>query len=174
MELAGVNAARAFCRKRQGGRFRGHVRPVAKALRLAEPPRRIEVVDVSHLGGQEVRVGCVVFEDGRPKKSDYRLYAFPELQGTSDDYLALASFLPRRLSGGPPFPDLLLIDGGKGQIRAVERAMEVAGRAGLFPLASIAKSGRSARNGRQGIFAGRKNPVSLARAPGTAFFATPA
>ncbi|MFZ5810629.1 MAG: excinuclease ABC subunit UvrC [Thermodesulfobacteriota bacterium] len=163
MELAVVNAARAFAERGREADFAAMSGRLAKALRLAEPPRRIEVVDVSHLGGQEVRVGCVVFEDGRPKKSDYRLYAFPELQGTSDDYLALASFVPRRLSGGAPFPDLLLIDGGKGQIRAVERAMEVAGRAGLFPLASIAKSGRSASDMEDRVFLpGRKNPVNLA------------
>ncbi len=163
MELAEVNAARALAEKGREADFSAMSGRLAKALRLAEPPRRIEIVDVSHLGGQEVRVGCVVFEDGRPKKSDYRLYALPELQGASDDYLALASFVPRRLSGGPPFPDLLLIDGGKGQIRAVERAMEVAGQAGLFPLASIVKSGRSASDMEDRVFVpGRKNPVNLA------------
>nr|WP_256128244.1 excinuclease ABC subunit UvrC [Desulfolutivibrio sulfoxidireducens] len=163
MELAEVNAARVLSERGREADFAAMSARLAKALRLAEPPRRIETVDVSHLGGQDVRVGCVVFEDGRPKKSDYRLYAFAELQGTSDDYLALASFVPRRLSSGPPFPDLLLIDGGKGQIRAVERAMEVAGQGGLFPLASIAKSGRSASDMEDRVFLpGRKNPVNLA------------
>jgi excinuclease ABC subunit C len=163
MELAEVNAARAFAERGREADFAAMSARLAKALHLAEPPRRIETVDVSHLGGREVRVGCVVFEDGRPKKSDYRLYAFPELQGASDDYLALASFVPRRLGSGGPFPDLLLIDGGKGQIRAVERAMEEAGQAGLFPLASIAKSGRSASDMEDRVFLpGRKNPVNLA------------
>jgi len=162
MELAEVNAARAFAERGREADFAAMSARLAKALHLSEPPRRIETVDVSHLGGQEVRVGCVVFEDGRPKKSDYRLYAFPELQGSSDDYLSLASFVPRRLASGPPFPDLLLIDGGKGQIRAVERAMEEAGQAGLFPLASIAKSGRSAADMEDRVFLpGRKNPVNL-------------
>jgi len=163
MELAEVNAARAFAERGREADFAAMSARLAKALHLAESPRRIEAVDVSHLGGSEVRVGCVVFEDGRPKKSDYRLYAFPELQGTSDDYLALASFVPRRLAAGGPFPDILLIDGGKGQIRAVERAMEEAGQVGLFPLASIAKSGRSAADMEDRVFLpGRKNPVNLA------------
>lgn len=163
MELAEVNAARAFAERGREADFAAMSARLAKALHLAEPPRRIEAVDVSHLGGREVRVGCVVFEDGRPKKSDYRIYGFPELDGASDDYLALASFVPRRLASGGPFPDLLLIDGGKGQIRAVERAMEEAGRSGLFPLASIAKSGRGAADMEDRVFLpGRKNPVNLA------------
>lgn len=124
---------------------------------------RIEAVDVSHLGGRGVRVGLVVFEDGAPRKSAYRAYAFPELEGTSDDYLALASFAAKRAAAGPPWPDLLLVDGGKGQLDAVSRALAEAGAGGAFALASIAKGDTRAQNEMHDVIyvPGRKNPLSL-------------
>jgi len=125
--------------------------------------RRIEAVDVSHMGGRGVRVGMVVFEDGAPKKSDYRAFAFAELEGTSDDYLALAAFAAKRAAAGPPWPDLLLIDGGKGQLEAVSRALGEAGAGGAFALASIAKGERRSQNEMGDVIfvPGRKNPLSL-------------
>lgn len=108
------------------------------ALRLAAPVRRIECVDVSHTSGRQTRVGLVVFEDGKPLKSAWRNYAVED--GGSDDYGVLASWILRRLASGPPWPDALLIDGGKGQLAAVGRALTEAGQAGIFPLAAIAKA----------------------------------
>ena len=124
---------------------------------------RLEAVDVSHLGGRGVRVGLVIFEDGAPKTSDYRAYAFPELEGTSDDYLALAAFAAKRAASGPPWPDLLLIDGGKGQLEAVGRALGAAGAGGAFALAAIAKGERRSQNEMDDVIfvPGRKNPLSL-------------
>ncbi|MEA5088369.1 excinuclease ABC subunit UvrC [Solidesulfovibrio sp.] len=124
---------------------------------------RIEAVDVSHLGGRGVRVGLVVFEDGAPKKRDYRAYAFPELEGTSDDYLALASFAAKRAAAGPPWPELLLIDGGKGQLEAVSRALAAAGAGGAFALAAISKGDTRAQNEMHDVVhvPGRKNPLAL-------------
>jgi len=135
---------------------------LARRLGLPAEPRRIECVDVSHLGGQGLRVGQVAYQDGEPLKDAYRLYAFPELEGTSDDYLALASWAKRRVESGEPWPDLALIDGGRGQLAAVERALAEAGRPGLFELASIAKAGRSKGELEDLIFRpGRKNPLPL-------------
>jgi excinuclease ABC subunit C len=135
---------------------------LAAALGVEGEVERIECVDASHIQGEGMRVGMVVFVDGREEKSAYRVYSFPELEGTADDYLALASFAARRAASGPPWPDLLLIDGGKGQLGAVERAMAENGL-GDVPLAAIAK-GESRRAGELGdvIFRpGRKNPLSL-------------
>ncbi len=95
---------------------------LAKALHLSTPPHRIECVDVSHTGGQQTRVGMVVFEGGKPLPSAYRQYIMPD--GTSDDYATLALWVQRRLQSGPPWPDVLLIDGGKGQLSAVQRALQ--------------------------------------------------
>jgi excinuclease ABC subunit C len=136
---------------------------LAKALRLSQEPRRIECIDASHLSGQGMRVGMVVFEDGSPRKNDYRIYAFPELEGDGDDYRALAGFLVRRLEAGPPWPDLLLVDGGKGQLAALERVFKDQGTTGLFPMAAIAK-GETRRAGELGdriFLPGRKNPLPL-------------
>ncbi len=97
-------------------------RSLAGALELPEIPRRIECVDVSHTGGTAARVGMVVFEDGRPLKSAYRAYIAEDCNG--DDHAALRAWVPRRLESGPPWPDLLLIDGGRGQLATVQRALE--------------------------------------------------
>ncbi len=135
---------------------------LANALGVAGEVERIECVDASHIQGEGMRVGMVVFAGGREEKSAYRVYSFPELEGTADDYLALASFVARRAKSGPPWPDLLLIDGGKGQLGAVERAMAENGLSAI-PLAAIAK-GESRRAGELGdvIFRpGRKNSLNL-------------
>ena len=161
LELAAVNAARAA--EEAAKAASADVLPVlARKFGLAALGR-IEAVDVSHLGGRGVRVGLVVFEDGEPKKRDYRAYAFPELEGTSDDYLALASFAAKRAAAGPPWPDLLLIDGGKGQLAAVERSLAEAGAAGAFALAAIAKGERRSQNEMEDVIfvPGRKNPLAI-------------
>lgn len=110
---------------------------LARALHLPEPPKRIECVDVSHTGGRQTRVGMVVFEDGQPARPQYRSYSMPD---SGDDYATLHAWVARRLESGPPWPDLLLIDGGRGQLRTIQRALEEAGQTDLFALAAIAKA----------------------------------
>jgi excinuclease ABC subunit C len=161
LEMAAVNARRAA--EEAAKAAESDILP-ALARKFGLPAlSRIEAVDVSHLGGKGVRVGMVVFEDGTPRKSDYRAYAFPELEGTSDDYLALATFAAKRAASGPPWPDLLLIDGGKGQLEAVSRSLTEAGVARAFALASIAKGERRSQNEMDDVIyvPGRKNPLSL-------------
>lgn len=132
-------------------------------LKLADDPLRIECIDASHLGGQDMRVGQVVFEEGRRNKDASRLYSFPELEGTSDDYAALAAWAVRRVESGPPWPDLVLIDGGRGQLAAVERALTECVAETCWELAAIAK-GPSRRAGElndQIFRPQRKNPLPL-------------
>ena len=134
-----------------------------RALNLSRLPLRVECVDITHHGGKGVRAGLVVYEEGQRSKEHSRIYALPELEGTADDYAALARFTQRRLESGPPWPDLLLIDGGRGQLGVVERVLSDTGNTGLFELASIAK-GPSRRAGEldDRIFRpGRKNHVTL-------------
>jgi len=134
-----------------------------RALGLPRAPRRIECVDISHLAGGSVRAGVVVFEDGAEAKSAYRAYALPGAEGSGDDYAALAQWALRRVASGPPWPDLLLVDGGRGQLAAVVRALEEAGAGDVFECASIAK-GPSRRAGEleDRVFRpGRRNPVAL-------------
>ncbi len=140
---------------------------LAAALHLHSAPQRIECVDVSHTQGHQTRVGMVVFEDGKPLTSAYRQYRMQD--GSSDDYATLAAWVLRRLESGPPWPDLLLIDGGKGQLSAVARALQEQGQEDLFALAAIAKArdedghaDRRAGNVSDRIFLpNRSNPLPL-------------
>ena len=139
---------------------------LARALHLPDVPRRIECVDVSHTGGRQTRVGMVVYEEGRPSPDQYRAYAMPD---GGDDYGTLYDWVARRLESGPPWPDLMLIDGGRGQLAVVERALNDAGKPDFFPLAAIAKArdeaghaDRRAGNVADRIFLpGRSNPLPL-------------
>ena len=138
-----------------------------QALGLSAPPARVECVDISHLGGKGVRAGMVVFESGEPLKEAYRAYSLPSVEGTGDDYAALAQWAARRVQSGPPWPDLLLIDGGRGQLASVVAALAEATADScegvVIECASIAK-GPSRRAGEleDRIFRpGRRNPVAL-------------
>lgn len=150
-------------------------RLLAAALHAPRPVERIEAVDVSHTGGAATRVGMVVFLDGRPQKSDYRTYA---VDAGGDDFAALYQWAHRRAASGPPWPDLLLVDGGRGQIAAVTRGFTEAGVDGAFTLAGIAKArtedgraDRRAGNEADRIFLpGRSNPLPLAPGSAELFF----
>jgi excinuclease ABC subunit C len=135
--------------------------PAAALLRrrfnAAKSVRRIEVVDISHISGNKTRAGMAVFEDERPVFRAYRVYnldADLAAVAAGDDYAALTAWAGRRIADAAeqPFPDLILVDGGKGQLAAVLRAFNAANiKTGNEPdaaclLASIAK----ARDGRGG------------------------
>lgn len=143
---------------------------IAAKLGMSAPPVRIEAVDVSHTGGSNTRVGVVVFENGTPARDQYRTYAFSDDEAGGDDTGVLALWAVRRVHSGPPWPDLLLVDGGRGQLAAVMTALESAGAGGLFAVASIAKArneetgraDRRAGNLADRIFLpGRSNPVNF-------------
>jgi len=142
---------------------------LAVIFRTQRPLRRIECVDVSHTGGTSTKVGMVVYEEGRPVKSDYRVWNIDGAGG--DDYLALGQWAARRLEHGPLWPDLLLIDGGRGQLSAVDSVFREGfqGQTLPFLLAGIAKArderghaDRRAGNVADRIFIpGRSNPLPL-------------
>ncbi|WP_031484294.1 excinuclease ABC subunit UvrC [Maridesulfovibrio frigidus] len=134
-------------------------------LNLPSRPERIECIDASHLGGEGMRVGMVVYELGKPEKSQYRTYVFPELEHSSDDYAALYHWVFKRIDSGPPWADLILIDGGKGQLSSVEKAFadNWKSETPIPQLSSIAK-GPTRRAGEleDRIFTpGRKNHLPL-------------
>jgi len=92
-----------------------------KALKLADEPRTIEGMDIAHLGGGETVASVVQFLDGLPFKPGYRRYKINAVDGV-DDFRSLHEVVSRRyrklVDTDEPFPDLLLIDGGKGQLSA--------------------------------------------------------
>ncbi len=157
-----LNIARQVARQAQEKKDTITAR-LQKALRLPNPPLRIECVDASHLNGTQMRVGQVVFEEGRRNKEASRIYAFPELEGSSDDYAALAAWAQRRITSGPPWPDLVLIDGGRGQLSAVQQTLAHCPPPTRWELTAIAK-GPSRRAGELNdlIFRpDRTNPMPL-------------
>ena len=106
-------------------------------------PRRVECFDISTIQGSETVASMVVCEDGRMRKSDYRKYRIsPANHAGSDDFAAMHEVVQRRyrklLEQGGPFPDLILIDGGKGQLTAAYDALRELGLANLIAV-GIAK-----------------------------------
>ena len=102
-----------------------------KLASLPTLPKRMESYDISHLGGQDTVASMVVFADGKPLKRDYRKFAV-ETADAGDDYAAMYEVLLRRLSHAedekfPPLPDVLLIDGGLGQVNAALAAQREMG-----------------------------------------------
>ena len=142
-ELVARNARHSFER-----RFR-ILKPLARevleslsdALDLAKPPNRIEAFDVSHIQGTDIVASMVVWEAGRMKKSDYRKYIIKSVP-QNDDFASMHEVVGRRYrrlqDEKTAFPDLVLIDGGLGQLHAAAAALEELGVINQ-PVASIAK-----------------------------------
>jgi excinuclease ABC subunit C len=111
------------------------------ALMLEELPRRIECFDISHIQGTETVASMVVWEDGAMKKADYRKFQVKTVTGV-DDFASMREVVQRRykrlLEDKKPFPSLILIDGGLGQLHSAYLALEEIGVT-MQPLASIAK-----------------------------------
>ncbi len=133
------------------------------AFKLDAVPERIECFDVSHTFGEAPVASCVVFDATGPVKSDYRRF---NIEGVTpgDDYGALAQALTRRYrrikEGEGKLPDMLFIDGGKGQLHAAEQALAEVQVEGL-PLVGIAK-GPSRKPGREQLFlSGQAGPTIL-------------
>jgi len=112
-----------------------------KIFNLEAIPERIEGFDISNIGGEESVGSLVVFENGRPQKNDYRKYKIKTVTGPND-VASLQEVIRRRytrlLQEKKAFPDLILVDGGKGQLNAARGVLEDLGL-GNLPLVSLAK-----------------------------------
>ncbi|MEW6757286.1 MAG: excinuclease ABC subunit UvrC [Acidobacteriota bacterium] len=102
-------------------------RELALRLGLDGTPSRIECFDISHTHGGETVASCVVWEDGRMRREDYRRFNVKGVRGV-DDFASIAEVVARRyarlLREGAPFPDLVVVDGGQGQVNAARSALE--------------------------------------------------
>ena len=96
----------------------GAVEELGRYLGLKNPPNRMECFDISHIQGSETVASMVVFEGGLPKKSDYRRFKINSTEGKPDDFLSMREVTQRRYGDLPEseLPDLIVIDGGKGQL----------------------------------------------------------
>ena len=154
LEMARTNAEQGLNVKvASNATIRRQFAALGEALGLEEVPQRIECFDVSHTSGEATVASCVVFNTAGPLKSDYRRFNLtPDSAG--DDYAAMSEALRRRYEriskGEVPMPDVLLIDGGKGQLAEAMAVLEKLGLDWLTVLA-VAK-GRSRRPGAERLF----------------------
>ena len=119
----------------------GAVEELGRYLGLPKPPDRMECFDISHNQGSETVASMVVFEGGLPKKSDYRRFKIQSTEGKPDDFLSMREVTTRRYVDLPEeeLPDLIIIDGGKGQLSsALEIIRNVAGHKHV-PVVGLAK-----------------------------------
>jgi excinuclease ABC subunit C len=110
-------------------------------LHLKVPPRKIEAFDISHLGGTNTVASMVCFIDGKPRKTQYRKFKVNTVSGI-DDYASMREIVYRRYNRvkkeGVGFPDLILIDGGKGQLSMAVSALRELGL-DYLPIVGLAK-----------------------------------
>lgn len=113
-----------------------------KDLRLSEEPRHIECFDNSNIQGTNPVAACVVFKDGKPSKKDYRHYNIKTVEGP-DDFASMEEVVFRRykrlLNEAEPFPQLIVIDGGKGQLSSALKSLDLLGLRGKIAIIGIAK-----------------------------------
>lgn len=136
---------------------------LADILSLDAAPERLECFDVSHTSGEATVASCVVFNQAGPLKSDYRRFNLKPASA-GDDYAALAEALERRYArvtaGEVPMPDLLFIDGGKGQLATAMTVLDEY-ELGWLTVVGVAK-GRSRKAGMEQLFlAGKSTPTIL-------------
>lgn len=164
LKMAQDNAALALAsRLASAGNTRTRLEALQQVLQLSEPPQRLECFDISHIQGEQTVASCVVFVDGAASKADYRRF---NIRGITpgDDYAAMRQALERRykrvLAGEGKLPDILLIDGGQGQLST---AADIIGGLGLADilLLGVAK-GPDRRPGMEQLFLlGRRQPLIL-------------
>lgn len=118
----------------------GAVAELGKYLKLSHLPRRMECFDISHIQGSETVASMVVFEDGAPKKSDYRRFKIKSTEGKPDDFLSMREVTKRRYGkiDSADMPDLIIIDGGKGQLSSALEIIRGAGHL-TVPVVGLAK-----------------------------------
>jgi len=163
--LAEDNAAAAVAdhlRSEQTDRLA--VEELKRLIRLASTPRRIEAFDISNIMGDQSVASMVVWEEGQAKKSDYRKFRIRTVAG-ANDFASMQEVIMRRYGEtlDLPLPDLVLIDGGLGQLAAAMDGLRKVGH--KLPIIGLAKA-RGPREGRdrkeERIFLpGRKNPIIL-------------
>ena len=179
VEMASKNAENLLKTKRAAAQTESSAaEELKRKLKLGAVPTRIECVDISNIGGTDAVGSLVVFCDGRPNKSRYRRYRIKTVSGP-DDYAMMEEVLTRRYRRALEengLPDLLVVDGGKGQLNVALDVLERLGVTGLnvVALAKPAREGEKDKDKEKDkekdkdkvFLPGRKNPVVLASCSG--------
>lgn len=131
LEMVAKNAASGLAQAEKASRYEMSLeglQELQSLLELDKMPERIEGFDISHFQGQETVASMVVFEGGVPSKADYRRFKIQSAEGLPNDFLSMEEVVSRRYKRGSKegkaLPDLILIDGGKGQVSAAMKAFE--------------------------------------------------
>jgi len=182
MDMAGKNAAHQLQdASLEEERRRTELEVIKEKLRLTKSPRRIECIDISNIQGTAIVASNVCFVDGKPSRDNYRHYTIKTVVGAPDDFSSIFEVVDRRLRRAEEehdLPDLLVIDGGRGQLNAAMDAM-AKHPAVQLEIVSLAKSRVEKQRGRAEFlntgdvrrtferiyFPDRETPISLA--PGT-------
>ena len=180
VEMAHTNAVERLARERgRTGREQKLLDELAQVLGLSEAPRRIESYDISNWGDGTSVCGMVVFREGKPSKADYRRFKMRTVAGT-DDYASLAETVSRRAgeyqartaagetTGFAEKPDLLLMDGGRGQVNAAKAALAGTALADV-PLYGMVKDNHHRT---RAIVDGEGNEIAISMHRGTFTFIT--
>lgn len=167
LEMAANNAENSLRERLQkAGSDTALLESLRRRLHMDRVPSRIECFDNSNLGGTNPVAAMAVFVGGHPHKSAYRRFAIRTVTGP-DDYASMAEVLARRYAKiGPadPLPDLLLVDGGKGQLSIAVSVLSHLGLEGRFAVAGIAKKDERRGETDDKIYLPhRVNPVNLGR-----------
>lgn len=163
-EMARLNAEQALAlRLAMDAGMRRRFEALQEAFELEQMPSRLECFDISHTMGEGTVASCVIFDHEGARKSDYRRFNIEGIEG-GDDYGAMRQALTRRytrlMKGEGVVPDVLLIDGGRGQLHEAEKVLEDLQVEGVL-LASVAK-GPTRKPGLEQLFlSGRERPLIL-------------
>jgi len=174
--MAAHNAATHLLgRRSQAGDAEGALKRLQEILGLGAPPRRLECVDISNIQGRFAVGSLVAFHDGHPDKSGYRRYRIKTLEEPNDPAM-MAEVLRRRFTDPKDsrvLPDLLVVDGGKGQLAQTLAVLREFGLNDRVPVVALAKESRdggddNARPSERLYLPGRKNPLRLRSDPALA------
>jgi excinuclease ABC subunit C len=161
IDTAILNAKEELELRKDGLASKGALEELQKVLGLKRLPYRIEGFDISHLSGKHTVASMVSFEHGRPDKGSYRYFKMKSLvEGKVDDYESIREAVARRytrvINEGEPRPDLILIDGGLGQVNAASHILSSLGLREI-PCVGLAKKNEEI------FFPGNETPLTLER-----------
>jgi excinuclease ABC subunit C len=167
MDMALENAEKELQSRIESGRAAHELlERLQRRLQMDTRPTRIECFDNSHILGNYPVAGMVVFDEGKPDKNAYRKFTIQTVE-EPDDYAYMAEIMQRRFGendASGPFPDLLMVDGGKGQLNIARAVLDSLGLTGAFQLIGIAKKDEAKGETADKIFLpGRSNPVNFGK-----------
>lgn len=162
LEMAEENARSALKGKEADQNFQETIAaPLQERLELKRQPARVGALDISNLQGRQAVGSWVVFHQGLPEKSRYRRFRIRTVE-QPNDYAMMAEVIGRLIRHPEEIPDLILIDGGKGQLNILKEIFDPLPEKQRPDLAAIAKKTFVGSGGKDGIYLpGRKNPVNL-------------